>query len=39
VGAWVDNWQQTEKPWFTMGFIMMFIIATLYKVIRDIINE
>jgi len=39
LGAWLDNHYQTAKPWFTMGLMMTFLIATLYKVIRDITNE
>jgi len=39
LGTWLDNHYQTPKPWFTMGLMMTFLIATLYKVIRDITNE
>ncbi len=39
LGTWLDNHYQTTKPWFTMGFMIAFLIATLYKVIRDITNE
>ncbi len=38
-GSWLDSRYQTNKPWFTMGFMIFFLIATLYKVIRDIANE
>ncbi len=39
IGSWLDSRYQTEKPWFAMGFMMFFLIATLIKVIRDITNE
>ncbi len=39
VGKRLDDHYQTEKPWFTMGLMMFFLIATLVKVIRDITNE
>jgi ATP synthase protein I len=39
LGSWLDNHYQTEKPWYTMALTMGFLIATLYKVIRDIIHE
>lgn len=39
VGAWLDKVNQNEKPWFTMAFMMFFLIATLVKVIRDVSNE
>jgi len=39
VGKWLDNNYQTERPWFTLGFMVFFLIATLIKVIRDITHE
>ena len=39
LGKWLDGKYATEKPWFTMAFMMLFLVATLYKIIRDITNE
>jgi len=39
LGKWLDGVSQNEKPYFTMGLMMLFLGATLYKVIRDITNE
>jgi len=39
VGNWLDAYNQTEKPWFTMGLMIFFLVATLVKVIRDITHE
>jgi len=39
LGKWLDGINENEKPWFTMAFMMLFLMATLYKIIRDITNE
>jgi F0F1-type ATP synthase assembly protein I len=39
IGSWLDIYFQLERPWGTMGSIMILLIATLIKVIRDITNE
>ena len=39
LGKWLDVKYATEKPWFTMAFMMLFLVATLFKTIKDISNE
>lgn len=24
IGSWLDNYYQNDKPWFTMGFMIIF---------------
>jgi len=39
LGKWLDAHYHNEKPWYTIAFMLFFIIATLVKVIRDVIHE
>jgi len=39
LGKWLDGYYHTEKPWFTIAFMLFFIIATLVKIIRDVTHE
>ena len=36
IGNWLDNWIQTEKPYWTAAFISFFAIAYIAKVIIDL---
>jgi len=39
LGSWLDGHYENEKPWFTMALMMVFLIVTLFKIIRDITHE
>ncbi|MCB0494909.1 MAG: AtpZ/AtpI family protein [Cyclobacteriaceae bacterium] len=39
IGHWLDNKSGAEKPWFTVGFMVFFLIATMVRVIRELSNE
>ena len=39
LGKWLDAYYLNQKPWFTMGLMLFFILATLAKVIRDVLHE
>lgn len=39
IGHWLDIKTETDKPWFTVGVMVFFIIATMVRVIRELTNE
>jgi hypothetical protein len=36
LGAWLDDWTQTEKPYWTAACVSFFAIAYIAKVIIDL---
>ncbi|MEO1450069.1 MAG: AtpZ/AtpI family protein [Bacteroidota bacterium] len=34
IGYGLDRWQETEKPWFTLGFSLFGCVAAMYLLIR-----
>lgn len=35
-GKWLDNYFQTDKPYFTIFLAIFFLSAVLYSIIRDV---
>ncbi len=39
LGKWVDNYFQTEKPYFVLLFSIVFLAGILYSIIRQVSND
>ncbi|MCB0504743.1 MAG: AtpZ/AtpI family protein [Cyclobacteriaceae bacterium] len=39
IGHWLDEKTGTSKPWYTVGLMAVFIVATMVRVIRELTNE
>jgi len=35
-GRKLDDWLQPSKPWFTMLFSFLAVLAAMYSIIRDL---
>jgi F0F1-type ATP synthase assembly protein I len=38
IGKKLDDYYLTQKPWFTLGFVLFGIFASLYLLIKQIKN-
>lgn len=36
LGQWLDDLQHTEKPYFTMGLVLVGIGISLYQIIKEL---
>jgi F0F1-type ATP synthase assembly protein I len=36
LGQWLDNIQQTQKPYFTMAFALVGIGISLYQIVKEL---
>lgn len=39
IGWWLDEYYQTEKPYFTMVFSLLGVIAGLYFVVKEVTKK
>ena len=39
VGKWLDNRQETENPWFTVGFSLLGIGLGLYSSLKGLLKN
>ena len=39
IGVELDKWLKNTKPWFTVSFAILFMVAAFYLAFRDLLKK